>query len=156
MQELRRIFESLDFTNVETVIASGNVVFETPEKKARALEQTIEDRLEAELGYRVATFLRTTSELAAVARDCPFEAAGATVYAGFLQAKPKLAVQTALEALATDNDEARIGTREVYWRRHAQAKESELFGKLLGKALGVETTFRNMTTVRRIADKYCS
>src|SRR6266566_9055900 len=88
MPDLRRLFESIGFTGVETFIQSGNVVFEAPNTKARELEGVIEQCLEQALGYPVATFLRTTRELATVAKQQPFDAAdsanGATVYVAFL------------------------------------------------------------------------
>ena len=64
MDALRRHFESLGFSNVETFIASGNVIFETPFKNARTLESSIENKLRDALGYEVAAFLRTDAELA--------------------------------------------------------------------------------------------
>src|ERR1041384_1712350 len=72
MDFLRRFFESLGFANVETFIASGNIVFETTAKNAQVLEREIENRLRAALGYEVATFIRTDAELAAIANYKPF------------------------------------------------------------------------------------
>ena len=43
-ERLRETFESLGFKNVGTVIASGNVVFDSPTKSADALEAKIERR----------------------------------------------------------------------------------------------------------------
>ena len=158
MQELRRLFESLGFRNVETVIASGNVVFEALEGSARKLEQSIEQHLAQALGYKVATFLRTIPELAEVASQKHFdlakEAPGAVVYTVFLRERPAASVEQALHALNTDNDESRVGKREVYWLRRARSKDSEVFGVKIGKLLGVETTVRNMNTVQRIVEKY--
>jgi uncharacterized protein (DUF1697 family) len=159
MQELRRLFESNGFTGVETVIASGNVVFESPERDARKLERRIEALLEERLGYAVATFLRTPRELVAVARRQPFGdqlGAEAVVYAVFVRAEPAAALRRALAAIGTANDELSIGVREVYWLRRMRIKESDAFGVLLAKALGPESTTRNMTTVRKIAERYKS
>src|SRR5512137_351092 len=75
MDVLRQLFEALDFSNVETFIASGNVVFETRAASTRTLEKKIEQQLRAALGYEVATFLRTDVELAAIARYQPFSPA---------------------------------------------------------------------------------
>jgi uncharacterized protein (DUF1697 family) len=159
MQLLRELFESLGFSNVETVIASGNVVFESLEVGGRILEQEIEILLEDALGYQVATFLRTAPELAMVARQQPFDLAEldpeAVVYVIFLRNKPAEIISQALRALNTDNDRARVGKREVYWLRRGRSKDSEVFGVRLGKVLGVETTMRNLKTVRKIVDKYC-
>lgn len=158
MRELRRLFESLGFSNVETVIASGNVVFEASEGGARGLERAIESHLAQALGYKVATFIRSIPELAEVAAQSHFdlskEAHGAVVYAIFLRGRPAATVVQALRALGTDNDEARAGRREVYWLRRAGGKDSEAFGVKLGRLLGAETTARNLNTVRRIVEKY--
>ena len=63
MDILRQHFESLGFSRVETFIASGNVIFESPAKNAKSLETTIEAKLREALGYEVAAFLRTDAEL---------------------------------------------------------------------------------------------
>lgn len=159
MQVLRKLFGSLGFSNVETVIASGNVVFDLTEGKLPGLERKIESVLEEALGYKVATFLRTSSELAAVLRQQPFDLAQAgpeaVVYTIFLRSKLPAALQKTLSALNTGNDELRVGKREIYWLRRARGKESEMFAVKLGKALGSEMTVRNLNTVRRIVEKYC-
>ena len=162
MQALREVFESLRFRNVETVIASGNVVFESsaiPKAGgARGLEEKIEAALKTALGYEVATFLRTPPELAEIVRRRPFDLAleppGAVVYALFLRNRPAPSLAEAVRSLETGNDEARVGAREIYWLRRERGKDSDVFGTRLGKLLGSETTARNMNTVRKIAEKY--
>jgi len=41
MDHLRSLFEALGFSNVETFIASGNVIFESKSKSTRALERRL-------------------------------------------------------------------------------------------------------------------
>src|SRR5215467_6473926 len=72
MQSLRRVFESLGFSKVETFIASGNVIFETMTQKTKTLESKIEKALQEALGYEVRTFVRTEAELAKIAGYRPF------------------------------------------------------------------------------------
>ncbi|MBL8057084.1 MAG: DUF1697 domain-containing protein, partial [Anaerolineales bacterium] len=72
MDVLRRHFQSLGYSEVETFIASGNVIFTTPRRQLAALEAEIAGRLEAALGYAVATFIRTEAELADLAAYQPF------------------------------------------------------------------------------------
>ena len=62
MEELRRLFTSLGGKDVETFIASGNVIFNSRSRDIPALEHTIEQRLHAALGYEVATFVRTAGK----------------------------------------------------------------------------------------------
>src|SRR5687768_10821566 len=71
MAALKKIFEDLKLAEVETFIASGNVIFGSLMDAAK-LETVIETGLEKALGYPVVTFLRTTEEVAAVAERDPF------------------------------------------------------------------------------------
>ena len=73
MDHLRKLFEALGTSNVETFIASGNVIFDSEADDPRVLERKIEDHLQESLGYEVATFVRSTSELAGIARYRPFD-----------------------------------------------------------------------------------
>jgi hypothetical protein len=82
------------------------------------------------------------------------EAPDAVVYAISLRNRPAATFEQALRALDTDNDEARVGKREVYWLRRARSKASEVFGIKIGNLLVAEATVRNMNTVQRIVEKY--
>ena len=159
MDDLRRRFESLGLSDVETFIASGNVIFDSPRAGAKALEREIESSLEQALGYKVATFLRTTRELAAVARHKPFaaaelEAEGNVLYVAFLADKPGEEAARKLLSYATAVDDFRVEGREVYWLRRKGLGESKFSGALLERALGAQATVRNSTTVRKLAAKY--
>ena len=72
MDRLREIFEEMGLTNVETFIASGNVIFKTSSKNMDALAKEIEKGLKDSLGFEVATFIRSDSELAHIADYKPF------------------------------------------------------------------------------------
>jgi uncharacterized protein (DUF1697 family) len=155
MDRLRALIEELGVTNVETFIASGNVLFDSPSKSAAALEQKIERRLEAALGYAVTTFVRPLAEIAAVATSHPFdgfEANGHTLSVGFLKSALGAEQRRALALHATSEDEFHAQEREVYWLCRGRTSDSQVSGKALEKTLG-PATFRNVTTVRKIAAK---
>ncbi len=159
MDQLRRLFEALGFANVETFIASGNVIFASPSKSAKALEQKIEKYLHESLGYEVATFVRTTAELAEIAQYQSFSATelndkGNRLYIAFTANPPSAAAKQKLLASATETDEFHIHDREVYWLCRTQFHESKFSGALLEKILGMPATVRNATTVRKMAAKY--
>ena len=93
MDRLRRLFEELGFTAVETFIASGNVIFESARRNGQALKRKIAQHLEKSLRYEVKTFIRSGAELAAVARHQAFpaaelEAEGVSLYVAFLPSPP--------------------------------------------------------------------
>jgi uncharacterized protein (DUF1697 family) len=159
MDRLRQLFAALGFANVETFIASGNVIFDAPAQARRALEEQIERHLRESLGYAVATFIRSTAELADIATCRPFpaadlDAAGASLYIGFLADPPTDAARGKLMALSTPTDDFRVHGREFYWLCRTKMSESTLTGAMLERALGMPATMRNVTTVRKMAAKY--
>jgi uncharacterized protein (DUF1697 family) len=159
MDHLRALFGALGYTDVETFIASGNVIFTTAETSSAALEKSIERHLEQSLGYAVATFVRTSAELGAVARYQPFAAedaaAGPTVlYVGFLAAEPSAAAREQLLTFRSAIDDFHVHQREVYWLCRKTMSESTFSGGRLEKALGMPATLRNITTVSKLAAKY--
>ena len=156
MAELRAHFEALRFANVETIIASGNVAFETTRGDAAEIEATIEERLHKKLGYPVATFLRTPEEIAAAA-SAPFAAPDAGVLAlsvGFVKTPPLPAAVSRVLALATELDDFHVHGREIYWRCRVRTSDSKVSGARLERALAAPSTFRNITTVRKLAAMY--
>ena len=154
MERLRAVFEDLRLRDVSTVINSGNVVFRSGAKDRAALERRIERALAADLGYEVDTFVRSASEMAAIARRKDFAGApdGELVQVAFLKTRPPAAVRRAVEALATDMDELVVRGRELHWHVRGRTMDSLVKPKALGDALGGPTTVRSITTVRKIAD----
>jgi uncharacterized protein (DUF1697 family) len=156
MEDLRRHFSALGFATVETVIASGNVLFDAPSRSAEALERKIEAALRRALGYEVATFLRTRGEMARLAAADPFagvDRRGAILYVAFLGQAPPAAARARLLDLAGPTDDFRVTDREVFWLCRKRMSESRFSGAVLEKTLGMPATLRNVTTVQRIAAK---
>lgn len=157
MDHLRGLFESLGLLNVETFIASGNVIFETNEKNAATLEKKIAVHLERSLGYAVDTFLRSPREVAEIKKRSPFkvEKKDDAVYVAFLHESLNTAGKSALMAAKNKlNDFAAIGS-EIYWLR-LNRDDSIFLKSSLEKIAKISTTLRNMTTVSKIAEKYQS
>lgn len=155
MEHLKSLFESLGFDNVETFIASGNVMFETASQKTTSLEKKIANHLENELGYEVDTFVRTMSSLIEIEKQCPFTVSKKddTIYVSFLH-KP-LDKQTTSTLLALQNKLNQFAhiNNEIYWLR--LNKDDSIFLKSsLEKLLSISTTNRNITTIQKINQKY--
>ena len=158
MADLRALFESMGCRNVETFIASGNVIFDSDEEDNHRLETKIEESLKQALGYQVVTFIRTISEIVEIAAYQPFPeeeiiAAGHNVYIAFLADRPGDNAMQKLEPFTTEVDEFHIHGREVYWLCRKNMSESEFSGALLEKTLGMPATLRNSNTLKRIAAK---
>ena len=159
MDTLRLLFEGWGGSNVETFIASGNVVFDTARRSAESTERSIEEHLRKALGYPVLTFLRTVPELAAIAAHAPFAQdeldAGGTLFVGFMKSAPGPSVARTVAALRNDVNDFAVRGRELYWLRRSQLMRSISSGPSLEKLVGSPITMRNVNTVRRLAAKYC-
>ena len=157
MDKLRRIFEALGFDEVETFIASGNVLFSSPSKSLSTLERKIEDRLKVSLGYEVATFVRTAQEVVAIASYKPFPAAqvrtAGAFCVGFLAQPLDAAAKKSLTALASTIDRFHVHDREVYWLCEKRQSESKFSNVVFEKATGARVTFRGANTVTKLAVK---
>ena len=158
MDYLRQLFEEMDFSNVETFIASGNVVFDSNATNLASLEKKIAKHLHKELGYEVATFIRTPIELAAIAAYQPFpkiafEAAAAFNIA-FLAEPPSAAAIQKLMALKTDIDDFHVQGREVYWMCRVRQSDSKFSNAMLEKTLGQAATFRGARTIIKMTGQY--
>jgi uncharacterized protein (DUF1697 family) len=160
MAVLRQQFEALGFSNVETFIASGNVVFETPARNTRTLEQKIAQCLRAALGYEVATFIRTEAELSAIAQYQPFSPPALkdarALNVAFLADVLDAASQNRLTGRRTDIDDFHVQGREVYWLCRRKQSESTFSNAVLEKAIGRPSTLRGFNTIQKLAAKYAA
>jgi len=159
MDHLRGLFEALGLANVETFIASGNVIFDAQKVKTLTLERKIETHLHDSLGYEVTTFIRSTAELAAISSYKPFasselESDSNVIYVGFLAASPSEEAKTKLLELRNRFWDFHTNGRELYWLRRRLPDEVPFSGAPLEKILRMQITFRNVNTVRRLVSKY--
>ena len=73
MDTLKRAFEKLGMKKVKTILASGNVLFESSESDAEALCRKIETGLEKSLGHPVGVVLRSMSQIEKLEKSAPFK-----------------------------------------------------------------------------------
>ena len=158
MKELCAMFEAMRLSNVRSVIASGNVLFETRASDAAVLESRIETALRKALGYDVETFLRTPEELDALVAHDPFAAKdpvleGHRVHVHFTRSPLTVDERKQVLALATDYDDFAVFGREIYWRTRGNSSDSTITPAMWGRAFKRPTTARNVTTVKKLAEK---
>jgi uncharacterized protein (DUF1697 family) len=157
MDRLRKLFEGAGYTNVETFIASGNVIFDgagNTDGLARAIEAMLKDAL----GFEVSTFVRTGPELKALAAHDAFTPAAVAKASRFNVAfltKPVDAKgKKTLMALKSRVEDFHVHGREIYWLSQVMQSESEISNAVFEKTLGQRSTVRGISTVRKMAEKY--
>jgi uncharacterized protein (DUF1697 family) len=152
MEILRGIFEALGMSNVQTYIASGNVLFDT---RARS-EKALRSKLESGMGHEVRVALFEFPEVASIVDQDPFKGIKATpdvaLFVTFLAEKPKQSPKLPF-VFAKENLEviALVGRAAFIVARR---KQNGMFGfpnDFIEKQFGVTGTTRNWNTVQKIA-----
>ena len=158
MENLRKLCESFGLSNVETFIASGNLIFQSTNQDASALEQKIASGLQSALGYEVATFIRSEAELAQIVAYQAFprsELDTAVAFnIAFLSGPLNDTGRRKLMGLSSAIDSFVPHAREIYWLCLKKQSESTFSNAVLEKTLGVKSTLRGVNTVRKLAARY--
>ena len=154
MATLRTVYQSLGLTNVKTLLASGNAIFETDETDVVALTQQLESAIIAQFGFESKIVLRTFEELEAVVAHCPFSPkqleTPSKIAVVFLSALP---IEGGLDALRNANKGDEISQhkdRELYIFYGEGMGTSKLTTNLIEKHLKVVGTARNWNTVLKL------
>ncbi len=145
MAKLQALFRQLEFSGVETFIASGNVMFTSNEHDSQNLTEKIATHLQASLGYPVTTFLRSPAQLADIIAYQPFSRAEMDTASALnvaLLAQPlDNQGQQALQGLETSIDRFHNHAREVYWWCARKQSEAKFSNTVFEKQSRVQTTF---------------
>ncbi|MCB2048943.1 MAG: DUF1697 domain-containing protein [Novosphingobium sp.] len=157
MAELREALLREDFDDVETVVASGNVMFTHEERPTGGLAEKIayvvSDRFDIET---FATVL-THDDLQAALDACPFADDGdeKLVHVGFLDGALDEAAFAALERDQAGRGPERLAAAGdiVYIDFADGVAASRLTKPFIERRLGRQITMRNLRSVRRIIEK---
>lgn len=162
MADLRYAFEREDFENVETVVASGNVLFDYDERPSEGLEELI-GHMMAER-FDIATFaaVRSVGEVRQAIAGNPFASEGdaapellARVHTLFLSGEPDA---EAFARMAADHalrgpEQTALGPRSVYIDFVNGVGGSRLSNVFIERRLKLWGTARNIRSLRRILEK---
>jgi uncharacterized protein (DUF1697 family) len=152
MADVRKAFESAGFTDVKTVLSSGNVVFSARGAGEASLERKVEAAMLEGLGRTFLTIVRSVDALRELLASDPYRAFGLTRAAKrivtFLREKP-----AAKLALPIEMDGARILSikgKEVF-SAYLPTPKGPVFMTLIEKTLGKAQTTRTWETVMKVA-----
>lgn len=155
MPKLRELFAELGMTRVDSLLQSGNLVFESTGRSVTALERTLEQGAERKLGLGTDFFVRTAKQWRSIIEGNPFveEAArdpGHLVVFVMKGASTPTQVR-ALEDAIHGREVFRAAGRHAYVVYPDGIGRSRLTSALIEKKLGTVGTGRNWNTVRKIA-----
>lgn len=158
MADLKKILEKAGFENVKTLLASGNVIFESSEKKAENVRKIIETTIEKKFGFTVPTIIRTMEEIEKLITSDPFKGIKVTP-------ETRLYVTFRGDDTRMLNVDRRMSTFRIPAFHILKVTKSEIISYLtvgenrgtvdamgiLEKEFGKNITTRNWNTVMKIA-----
>ena len=158
MEALRGMFESMGFTNVESYIQSGNIIFESRQKTLTSLRSKIETALKNSLGYEVGVSVVSASDLAAIVEQDPFKDVDADedvmLFVTFLSSEPLATPKLPLTSEKENVEVIALHGRAAFIV--SRRKKNGMFGfpnNFIEKAWGVSGTTRNWSTVKKLMDR---
>lgn len=161
MSDLRALVAGLGYSDVRTLLNSGNVVFRDPRRARRGaaapkasatVAAGIEAALAAELGVAARVMVLGADELAAIVAGDPFAAIAhdpARYLVGVLPTSKEAARLAPVAARDWAPEALAQGPRAAYLWCAGGILESPLL-KAVGRALGDEVTTRNWTTITKL------
>lgn len=153
MAELREVAADLGATEVQTYIASGNLLCSPPgdpREFDRALEQAVQERF----GFFREVISRAPEELEAALAAHPFEVVDPKrSYVTFLLSAPEPGGIEKARTFATGDDRWQVIGREMHVRYADGAGRPQMKDASIGRALGVPGTARNLRTVASLLER---
>lgn len=154
MADLKAALSVAGFVEVETVAASGNVLFSTGVGSASDAETKIRDTIRRAFGIDSLVAVRTPAELRSAIELNPFHGDGEDrfVHSIFLEKQPASARFDALleEHKAKGSERLALGDRVLFLDYIHGVGVSSLTGPFLQRRLECRGTARNMTSLKRI------
>ena len=157
MADLRWAFEREGFEQVETVVASGNVLFDFEERPTDGLEELFAHMMDERFDIRSFVAVRSRAEVAEAVAGNPFGTDGQPnlVHTHLLACQPEPGRFERLVADHTGRGPERLamGNRALYIDYVDGAGNSKLTSAFIERRLGCPGTARNLRSLQRILDK---
>jgi uncharacterized protein (DUF1697 family) len=155
MAEVVEVFKNVGMQNVISVLATGNIIFES-EKDSGELKNILEKAMSEHFSYEAFLFLKTNSEVEKIYADCPFhkkEDSHIYVFVGS-DGIDEILLQEFEKSKKSTNEDAKIVNSTFYWQVEKGNTLDSDFGKILGrKNLKDALTSRNLNTFEKIMKK---
>lgn len=154
MADLKRAMENIGCTNVKTLIASGNVIFNSTLKE-KSIIKKLEIGLSAEFDMDLRVVVRTLTDVKKVVRHAPNNwEKGEDIRRYIAFVRPPKSMEDVIKEMDIKEgvDSVQSGDGVVYMATKLSGLTKSRFSKLAGKPMYKDITIRNYTTVKKLVD----
>ena len=152
MPQLKQAFEAAGFTDVKTVLSSGNVAFTARKGSDASLQRAAEDAMRERLGQAFLTIVRPIDALVALLATDPYRTfrvgPAAKRIVTFLREKPDAKIRLPVELHGARL--LALRGRELF-SAYVSTPKGPVFMTLIERTFGKELTTRTWDTVGKVA-----
>ena len=156
MADVCKVFSSAGMQNVSSVLASGNIIFQS-DKEPLELKQILEKAMSEYFDYEAFLFIKNENEIKEIFESNPF--LPIDNFHNYIFIGSEKVEETLLEefekATKEEGEKAKIINYIFYWQVPKGQTLNSTFGKVLGKkSLKDKMTSRNINTFEKIIKKF--
>lgn len=157
MADLRAAFASWGYRNVRSVLASGNVVFESESKDEETIAETIASGIKESFGYEVHILLRTAQDILDLVGQEPFKDIEVTkdtrLYVTFLSVETDHSLEIPYTSPAGNYEILQVSRGRIISVLTLQPGRGTTNAmEILEKEFGAGITTRNWNTILKLRD----
>jgi len=156
MADLKEVFRELGFSEAQTFIQSGNIVFASKKENTTELEEMIKAAIKNRFKFDVGVLVLRLDELEKIVKRNPFNEdglkTGERIYLTVLSEKPAKDKVPGLYRIRSDTDESELIDRTVYVLCRKGYSKSPFNNNSIEKVLKVRATSRNLETMKKLIE----
>lgn len=155
MADLRAAFESEGFSQVETVVAGGNLLFDHPERPEEGLEEKLRLLMRHRFGMQAPVLVRSRASLAAAIEGNPFSEAyqDDMVHTLFLDGPVDAEAFARMENGRQGVERLAPGDRALHIDYVSSVAEGKQVAAFIERRLGRRGTARSLQAMKRMLAK---
>jgi uncharacterized protein (DUF1697 family) len=154
MSGLKVLFEDLSFTNIETYIQSGNVLFNCSTNSKKVIGDKIKRGIASKFGYQVHVIIKTPDELGYALKNNAFLKSKTKdlekIYFTFLSEVPSQEKIQKLKEVDSSSEKYILDGTTIYLFFPSGYGKAKMNNNFFEKKLNVFATTRNYKTVKTL------
>lgn len=153
MADLRTLLADIGISDANTLLASGNVVFQSDEIDREKLVSNVEEAIQRHYDFEVKVVLRSGDDLEAIIEKNPFagqDVAGNRLLVTFLNHSAAIETVNKFQQSHTTNEIIYFMDKEIFIHYPDGAGQSKLSNTIIEKKMTVTGTARNWNTVIKL------
>lgn len=158
MADLRGLYEKIGFSNVQTYIQSGNVIFDSPKQSKQKLASQILSEIEKSYGFKISILIREAKDLKQIIEENPFPQAAENeknrLFVVFLDRVITAEDKELLVIPEKATERVQFGLQEVYLYCPDGYGRTKFNNNFIERKLKTTATTRNWKTTNHLLEMF--